>query len=256
MALKNGDFVLIEYTGKVKETGNIFDTTNEEIAKKEGVYDSNKVYGPILVVIGRGWVIKGLEEALKEMDEGEEKEVVIPPEKAFGQRDPGKVKVFSMREFKRRGINVKVGDVIDFGGTTGIVKSITGGRVVVDFNHPLAGKTLIYKVKIVKKIEDVVEKARALAARHLNIKMDEVQVEYKPDEKTLVVNIPTRIMTRKNIQYAKIAFVGDVYDLLKDHVKKIVLQEVFERKVEEEEAKSTEKQEQVMASETSGATPG
>ncbi|WFO75726.1 FKBP-type peptidyl-prolyl cis-trans isomerase [Desulfurococcaceae archaeon MEX13E-LK6-19] len=240
MGLKDGDFVLVEYTARVKETGNVFDTTNEEIAKKEGIYDSNKVYGPILVVIGRGWVIKGLEEALKEMNVGEEKEVEIPPEKAFGQRDPSKVKVFSMREFKRRGIDVKVGDVLDFGGTTGIVKSITGGRVVIDFNHPLAGKTLVYKVKILKKLEDITEKAKALVARHLSIKIDEAQVEYKPEEKTLVINIPTRIMTRKNIQYAKIALVGDIYDLLKDYVRKVVIQEVFERKTEEKKEETRE----------------
>ncbi len=244
MGLKDGDFVLIEYTARVKETGNVFDTTNEEIAKKEGVYDSNKVYGPILVVIGRGWVIKGLEEALKEMNVGEEKEVEIPPEKAFGQRDPSKVKVFSMREFKRRGINVKVGDVLDFGGATGIVKSITGGRVVVDFNHPLAGKTLVYKIKILKKLEDITEKAKALVARHLSIKIDEAQVEYKPEEKTLVINIPTRIMTRKNIQYAKIALVGDIYDLLKDHVRKVVIQEVFERKTKEKKEETREAHEE------------
>lgn len=75
MVFKEGDFVLIEYTGRIKETGNLIDTTNEELAKKANIYDNNKVYGPTLIVIGRGWVIKGLEEALKDMDVGEEREV-------------------------------------------------------------------------------------------------------------------------------------------------------------------------------------
>ena len=157
MALRDGDFILIEYTVRVKETGNIVDTTNEEIARREGIYDSNKVYGPTLVVVGKGWVIKGLDEALKELDVGVEKEIEIPPEKAYGPRDPSKVKVYSLREFRRRGIDVRIGDAIDFGGQTGIVKSITGGRVVVDFNHPLAGKTLVYKVKVLEKLEEPVE---------------------------------------------------------------------------------------------------
>ncbi len=240
MPLNNGDFVLIEYTARVKETGNIIDTTNEEIAKREGIYDSNKIYGPTLVIIGKGWVIKGLEEALKEMDVGVEKEIEIPPEKAYGERDPNKVKIVSMREFRRRGLDVKIGDVIDFGGVTGIVKSISGGRVVVDFNHPLAGKTLIYKVKVVKKLEDVNEKLKALAARHLRLKPNEIQVTYDSNEKTVYINIPTRIMTRKDIQYAKIALVTDIYELFKEEVKKIVFQEIFERKEEKKEEKEKE----------------
>ncbi len=235
MALSEGDFVLIEYTVRVKETGNVVDTTSEEIARREGIYDSNRLYGPVLVVIGRRWVIQGLDDALKELDVGVEKEIVVPPEKAYGLRDPGKIRVFSIREFRRRGIDVKIGDAIDFGGQTGIVKSITGGRVVVDFNHPLAGKTLVYKVKVLKKLEEPVEKLKALTARHLRIGMEDVSVEFRPGEKTVVVDIPTRIMTRRDIQYSKIALVSDIYEFFKDSVRKVVLQEVFERKVEEKE---------------------
>jgi len=247
MALKNGDFILIEYTVRVKETGNIVDTTNEEIARKEGIYDSNRLYGPELVVIGRGWVIKGLDEALKELEPGTEKEIIVPPEKAYGTRDPGKIKVFSIREFRRRGIDVKLGDVIEYGGQTGIVKSISGGRVVVDFNHPLAGKTLIYKVKVVRKLEDPVDKAKALAARHLGLKMEDVDLEYNVEEKELCIRIPTRIMTRKDIQYAKIALVSNIYEFLKEDVKKIVFQEIFERKEEKAPEKKEVKEEAVEA---------
>ncbi len=237
MPLRDGDFILIEYTVRVKETGNIVDTTSEEIARKEGIYDSNRIYGPQLVIVGRGWVIKGLDEALKEIDPGVEKEIEIPPEKAYGTRDPGKIKVFSIREFRRRGIDVRIGDVIEYGGETGIVKSIGGGRVVIDFNHPLAGKTLVYKVRVVRKLEDPVEKAKALTARHLGLKMENVDLEYRAEEKALYIRIPTRIMTRKDIQYAKIALVSNIYEYLRDYVKKVVFQEIFERKEEKEEAK-------------------
>lgn len=230
MALRDGDFILIEYTIRVKETGNIVDTTNEDIAKREGIYDSNKLYGPELVVVGRGWVIKGLDEALKGLEPGSEKEIIVPPEKAYGTRDPNKIKVLSIREFRRRGIDVKLGDVIEYGGQTGIVKSISGGRVVVDFNHPLAGKTLIYKVKVLRKLEDPIDKAKALAARHLGLKMEDIDLEYNSEEKTLYIKIPTRIMTRKDIQYAKIALVSNIYEFLGSDVKKIVFQEIFERR--------------------------
>ncbi len=252
MALRDGDFILIEYTVRVKETGNIVDTTNEEIARREGIYDSNKVYGPTLVVVGKGWVIKGLDEALKELDVGVEKEIEIPPEKAYGPRDPSKVKVYSLREFRRRGIDVRIGDAIDFGGQTGIVKSITGGRVVVDFNHPLAGKTLVYKVKVLEKLEEPVEKLRALVAKHLGIPLEEAKVDYNEAEKTVVVNIPVKIMTKAGIQYSKIALVSSIYEFFKDSVRRVVLQEVFERKIESGEAgKSSEKGESKGGEETS-----
>ncbi len=247
-----GDFILIEYTARVKETGNIIDTTNEDIAKKEGIYESNRVYGPTLVVLGKGWVIKGLEEELAKMNEGEEREIVIPPTKAYGERDPSKIKVFSIREFRRRNIEVRVGDVIDFGGTTGVVKSITGGRVVVDFNHPLAGKTLVYKVKIVKKLEALEEKLRALVAKHFNIKIDDVVLEYNPGERKVVVNVPTRIMTRKDIQYAKIALVSNIFEYFKDDIEKIVLQEVFERKRPSEETKASGAEKEVSKETSAG----
>lgn len=250
MGFKDGDFILIEYTVRVKETGNIVDTTNEEIAKKENIYESDKVYGPVLIVIGKGWINKVVEESLKEAEVGEEKEIEVPPEKAFGKRDPSKVKVFSLREFRRRNIDVKVGDVLDFGGVKGIVKSISGGRVTVDFNHPLAGKTLIYKVKAVSKLEELVDKVRALAVRHLQIPGEEIKIEYSPEEKKLIISIPTKYMVKKDIQYGKISLVTDIYEFFKDQVDKVVFQEEFTLKKPEkkEETKTAEKEEKEASS--------
>lgn len=260
MGFRDGDFILVEYIVRVKETGNIVDTTNEEIARKENIYESDRVYGPALIVIGKGWINKVVEESLKEAEVEEEKEIEVPPEKAFGKRDPGKVKVFSLREFRRRNIDVKVGDVIDFGGVKGIVKNISGGRVIVDFNHPLAGKTLIYRVKVVSKLEELVDKVRALAVRHLQIPGDEIGIEYSPGEKKLIINIPTKYMAKKDIQYGKISLVTDIYEFFKDQVNKVVFQEEFTLKKPEEkgEAKTAEREEKQANSreETSGKQTG
>ncbi len=234
MGFKENDFILVDYTVRVKETGNIVDTTNEELAKRENIYESGRLYGPVLVVIGRGWINEVVEEALKDMDVGAEKEVVVPPEKAFGPRDPSKVKIISIREFRRRGLSVRVGDVVEYGGERGIVKSIGGGRVVVDFNHPLAGKTLIYKVKVVGKLENLLDKVRALAVRHLQIPGEEIGLEYVEGEKKLVVTIPTKYMTRRDIQYGKIGLVSDIYTFFKDEIHRVEFREVFELKKPEE----------------------
>ena len=70
MSLQKGDFILVDYIGKVKETNEVFDTTNEDTAKKEHLYKEGDIYESKLVVIGEGWVIKALDESLTTMEVG------------------------------------------------------------------------------------------------------------------------------------------------------------------------------------------
>ncbi len=91
MSVKNGDFLRLEYTGKVQETGEVFDTTDEKVAEEEGIKSDKKIYGPISIIVGAGHVLKGIEDALIGMGEGDEKSIEIPPEEAFGERDPKKM---------------------------------------------------------------------------------------------------------------------------------------------------------------------
>ncbi len=154
------DIVYIDYIAKVKETGEIIDVTNEQIAKELGVYNPNIKYEALPVILGKGFIIKGLEEELLKMKEGEEKEIEIPPEKAFGKRDENLIKIFKEKDFDK---NVEVGQYIRIGNFVGKVISKNSGRILIDFNHPLAGKTLIYKVKIVKKVENDKEKINAIS---------------------------------------------------------------------------------------------
>lgn len=229
MPFNKGDFILIEYTVRVKDTGALVDTTDAELAKRENMYDPNKLYGPVLIVLGKNWLNPHVEEQIMSMNENEEKEIELPPGKAYGERDPSKVKVFSLREFQRRGYSVSVGDVVEIGGVRGIVKQINGGRVVVDFNHPLAGKTLIYKVRVVKKLEEFTEKAKYLSSRHLRIPGGEIAIDYIESEKKLVVKIPSKYITREYLGYAKLALAADIFDLFKDHVSTLIYQEEVRR---------------------------
>ncbi|MCJ7614312.1 FKBP-type peptidyl-prolyl cis-trans isomerase, partial [Candidatus Bathyarchaeota archaeon] len=64
MPIQKSDFIVVDYTGKVKETGEVFDTTSEEIAKENKLYKEGDIYEPRLVVVGEGWVLKALDEAL------------------------------------------------------------------------------------------------------------------------------------------------------------------------------------------------
>jgi FKBP-type peptidyl-prolyl cis-trans isomerase SlyD len=186
--MQKGDFVYISYVGRIKESGEIFDVTSEEIARKEGVYNPEIKYGDVPIIIGAGFVIPGLDEALEKMNVGEKKIVEIEPKKAFGERREDFIKLIPEAEFKRQNINVKVGDFVNVNGITGRVLSINAGRVRVDFNHPLAGKALVYEVEIKKQVTDTKEKIYAIlkffsnldeSVANVNVENGEAEIEVK-----------------------------------------------------------------------------
>lgn len=159
--MEKGDFVRIKYVGRL-ENGEIFDLTDEDLAKKENIYNPKVKYGLVPVILGAGFVIKGVEKALEEMKVGEKKTAAIKPEDGFGERDPKLVKVIPKKIFQQQNIEPKQGMIVDFGNMKGRVQSVTGGRVRVDFNNPLAGKILKYDLEIVEKIESNEEKIKAI----------------------------------------------------------------------------------------------
>jgi len=160
--MKTGDFVYVHYVGRIKDTGEVFDVTIEEVAKKEGIFNPRMEYGPVPIVVDAGFVIPGLNEAVKDMKVGEKKKVEIPCEKGFGERDEGLIRVFPISVFKERNIDVSPGKYIVVNNLKGKIMSVDGGRVKIDFNHPLAGKTLEYEIEVVGKIESVEEKIKAI----------------------------------------------------------------------------------------------
>lgn len=150
--MKEGDLVLVDYIGKAD--GEIFDLTVEEKAEEEGLKREDVEYKPVPVLVGKGYVIEGLGEAVEDMEVGDEKEIEVPEEKAYGVRDPEDVETYPQREFERQGVKVRPGEEIMIGNRRGKVRSVNSGRVRVDFNHPLAGKKLEYWLKVVEKVED------------------------------------------------------------------------------------------------------
>lgn len=180
--MKSGDFVYIEYNGRVSDSEELFDTTNEEIAKKEGIFNERIKYGPLPVIIDAGFVIPGLNEAIKEMEVGEKRIVVIPPEKAFGERNEELVRLIPEARFREQDVEIVPGTYVMVNNLRGKIISVDGGRVKVDFNHPLAGKSLKYEVEIVKKIDDKAEKVKAIidyftGLENVNVKIDDKEVE-------------------------------------------------------------------------------
>jgi FKBP-type peptidyl-prolyl cis-trans isomerase 2 len=147
MKVEVGDTVKLEYTGKY-ETGEVFDTSDEKIAKEAGIYRSDRDYEPLEVKAGTGQVIKGLDNALIGMKKGEEKKVTVPPEEGYGSERPELIQKLPAAAFKQSGISPEVGMRINT--TMGIaqITNIFEDEIEVNFNHPLAGKTIVFDIKV------------------------------------------------------------------------------------------------------------
>ena len=209
MALQKGDFVLIDYVAKVKETGEVFDTTVEETAKKEHLYKEGEIYEPKLVVLGEGWVLKALDESLQSMEISKLSSVEISPQKAFGERDPEKVRRVPLKHMVAKGINATLGLRVDYDGKMAVVRAVGAGRVLLDFNPPLAGKTLVYEVTVKNKLETVEEKISALIHRRIP-SVDISKFEFAVKQKGVSVEMPEDAFYLEGVQVAKRGIAMDI----------------------------------------------
>lgn len=207
MPLKKGDLVLIDFTCKVKELDKVIDTTIEEVAKKEGLFREETVYEPTLVAVGEGWVVQGLDEDLLKLDENESATIEVPPEKGAGLRDPSKVKLMPLRLFKDT--SPRPGMEVEVGGRRAIVRSVGSGRVQVDFNPPLAGKTLVYDVTIKKVLKSNLERVKALIHRRIP-RVDMKLFRIRFDRKTVRINVPKEALTIEGLQHLKRGIAVDI----------------------------------------------
>lgn len=253
MAIKSGDFVLIDYLLKVKDTGEIFDVTMEDLAKENNSYSPDQIYEPRLVAAGQGWTIKGLDEALIGMEEGSEKEFEIPPEKAFGERDATRVRIVPARDLTRQGVTPKAGARIEVGGQLATIRSVGSGRVTIDFNHPLAGKTLVAKLYVRKVLTDPVEKIRELVHR---------RVRNVPKEKFLITNLgnlitiemPEETFVLEDIQFAKKGLAKEISRYFPD-VTSVQFIETYVLKAPKKEGEAAQAQAQAPAEAQAQETP-
>jgi len=207
--IQKSDFIIVDYTGEVKETGEVFDTTSEDTAKENKLYKEGDIYEPRLVVVGEGWVLKALDDALLTFKLNKNETVEIPPESAFGNRDPEKVKLVPIRRLATRGITPRLGAQIEYDKRLATVRTMGSGRVTLDFNPPLAGKTLVYNVTIQKQLKTAEEKISALIHRRIPA----VEVEkftFKVGKADVTVNMPDEAFYVEGIQLAKRGIAIDI----------------------------------------------
>ncbi len=238
MAAKQGDFLLLNYTLKVKEDGKTVDTTYDTVAKTAHIHHGDVTYGPKFVILGEGWIPKGLEERLLEMDAGNPATVELPPDKGYGARDPAKMRLVPLRKFREQNIDPLPGRQIELDGRPAIVRAVGAGRVQVDYNHPLAGRTLIYDVSIEKILEDDNEKVLNIISRRIpEIKNDKFLVTRQ--DRDLTIEVPEEAFYLNGLQIAKKAVSADIQKYFPS-INGISFRETFKRPAEAATPEPTE----------------
>lgn len=172
--IQEHDFVELDYTGKLTE-GMVFDTTVERVARENG-FSGKGSFGPMMICVGEGQVLAGLDAALVGKELGKEYNVTLPPELAFGKRDIKQLRIVPMNTFREHQMTPYPGLEVDVDGQRGVITSISGGRVIVNFNHPLAGKDVLYTFIVRRKVTDQKEQVMAFVSGTLQVPKDKVNV--------------------------------------------------------------------------------
>ena len=186
--IKKHDFLEIEYTGKLKEDNLIFDTTDENVAKENNLESHG--YDPVVICVGEQQLLKGIDKNLEGKDIGKEYDIDINPEDAFGNKNAKLIQLIPTSKFKKQNIQPMPGMQINLDGMVGTIRTVSGGRTLVDFNHPLAGKELIYRIKINKKITDDKEKLNGYLKMSLGTKDFETEINNNEAKVKLKSEIP------------------------------------------------------------------
>ncbi|MEK6808610.1 MAG: peptidylprolyl isomerase [Nanoarchaeota archaeon] len=161
MVNKN-EFIEIEYTAMIRENKEVFDTTNVEIARSNNIYGEDIAYKPAIVCVGQNHLIKGVDESFESKNVGDSYKLELKDEDAFGKKDAELIQFLTLESFREHNIMPVPGLHINIDGGLGVVKVVSGGRVIVDFNHPLSGRDVIYEIKINRIVTDTNEKINAL----------------------------------------------------------------------------------------------
>lgn len=174
--ISKNDFIEIEFTGLANNQ--IFDTTDKEEAKKLGIEADVK---PLVVSVGNEMLLKGFDDYLEGKETGKKYSLKLSPEKAFGKRNPKMIRTMPIKVFHEKEINPYPGLTVQLDNYIAKILSVSGGRVIVDFNNPLAGKEIQYDFTIKRKINDDTEKINALQDFFFKQRFD---FEVKHDEKS------------------------------------------------------------------------
>ncbi len=185
--MNNGDFIKIDYEMMVGDDKKIVSTNNRKLAEDNGIYDEHLKYGEFVAIVGSDSFFKAINESFLQAETGKEYVVEVKPEDGFGVREPRNLKVHTIREFQRQNIDPEVGQEIMIKERRGRIVSVTPGRVMVDYNHRYAGKTVYYKYKLLDVVSDNLDKVKAIVSMNYHADVSKFSFEMKDDVLTMQV---------------------------------------------------------------------
>lgn len=215
MALKKNDFIEIEFTGKEKDSGMIFDTTDKNVAMSAGIFSSKADYGPVTICVGDNQILKSLDNELIGKNIGVHT-IVLSSENAFGNKNPKLIQLISTTKFRKQGLNPVVGMQVNIDGTSGIIKSVGGGRTLVDFNHPLSGRDIVYEINIKNIITDVAKKFDSLMKNKVGLKEMKTSVEGKTAKLSMEFEVPKQVQDL--LKTATLQMIPEITDVIFENV--------------------------------------
>lgn len=210
MALKEGDMIEISLT--IKSEGKVFDTTDEKLAKENNLQG----VGNKKIVLGKNMLLPKVEEKLMKAKEKEEFTLELSVDDAFGPRKKELLHTYPEKVFKEQNLRIVVGQVYNFDGNYGKVKSASRGRVMVDFNHPLANKDVEITASIQKVLTDVKDKIGVVLNTLIGLSEQMYDVVVK--DKTITLKVPEQLL--QMAQMLENALKEQLGDELKDYTLK------------------------------------
>jgi len=239
--MEEGTIIHVDYELYNGETGTIIETTREEVAKEHEVHQEGRTYSPMVCIVGGGMLIAGFEEALAGAKVGKETECTIAPEDGYGEKDLELIDTVSIDKLLQSVKDPKslyIGAPVTIGGKQGTLTYLAAGRARIDYNHPMAGKTLKYSFKIIAVVEGKEEKVTALLES--NTGHTDFGVEFTGDD--LAITLPQSMLFDTNAAMLKFRLVTTIRDAITD-VSKVSFVEVHEpRGFGVEETEETEEE--------------
>jgi len=184
MLLQKNDFIEIDFIARLKDTGEVFDSSiKSELVK----LSPHAIAKPFVFSLGNDMFLRGVDDFLigKSIDKLPiDYKVDLSSENAFGLRETKLVQMIPIKVFRDHQINPIPGVSLNFDGRIAKILTVSGGRVMVDFNTPLAGKAVIYEIKILRKVDDINEKIKSI-----NEFLFKKDLKFEIKEKKLIIEV-------------------------------------------------------------------
>ena len=211
--MEEGTIVHVDYELYNNETGDLIETTREAVAKEHENHQETRTYEPMVCVVGGGQLIPGFEAALADAKKGKETEVVIAPEDAYGEKDAEQVETISIDKLIRAVQDrnaLYIGAPVTINGRQGQLSYLAAGRARIDYNHPMAGKSLKYSFNVVDVIEGKEDIVTALL--QANTGHSGFEVSFSGDDLSIV--LPQTMLFDTNAAMLKFRLVTTIRDAI------------------------------------------